>query len=249
MSELPPEAGAVIIDDDPDVRLLLSDILTGAGFVTFPTESGAAGIAAVREHDPIITTVDLDMPGIDGFETVRRIREISDAYVVLITAATDEASAVLAFGIGADDVIVKPFRARELRARLIALTRRSRGTPATTAPPSAPVPATGLSIDTAARTVRVDGAEVALTRTEFELLAAVMHSGRRVHSRTDLVLALYGDVYSSPHAVSPADERAIEAHITNLRRKLGDQASHPRFIETVRGVGYRAVSASALPAR
>lgn len=249
MSELPPEAGAaVIIDDDPDVRLLLSDILTGAGFVTFPTESGAAGIAAVRKHDPIITTVDLDMPGIDGFETVRRIREISDAYVVLITAATDEASAVLAFGIGADDVIVKPFRARELRARLIALTRRSRATPAATSPP-VDAPATGLVIDTTARTVTVDGAEVALTRTEFELLAAVMRSGRRVHSRTDLVLALYGDVYPSPHAVSPADERAIEAHITNLRRKLGDQASHPRFIETVRGVGYRAVPASALPAR
>lgn len=235
-------AAAVVIDDDPDVRSLLVDVLRGAGFDTVDVNNGADGIAAVREHTPVITTVDVDMPGIDGFETVRRIREISSTIVVIITAANDEASAVLAFGVGADDVVVKPFRARELRARLGALTRRSQGAPLPRVPAQSAMPE-GLRINRSARTVAVDGGDISLTRSEFDLLVTLFGNPGHVLSRADLVTALYGDDYIAPGGVTSADERAIETHITNLRKKLGQTAANPRFIETVRGVGYRAIMA------
>lgn len=233
---------AVIIDDDPDVRSLLVDVLRGAGFDTVDVDNGEAGIAAVRENEPTITTVDVDMPGIDGFETVRRIREISRTIIVIITAANDEASAVLAFGVGADDVVVKPFRARELRARLGALTRRSQGCALPQMPAQSALPV-GLRLNRSARTVSVDGSDVNLTRSEFDLLVTLFGNPGRVLSRADLATALYGDDYIAPGGVTAADERAIETHITNLRKKLGQSAANPRFIETVRGVGYRAIMA------
>lgn len=234
---------AVVIDDDPDVRLLLVDILAGAGFATVDAANGVDGIEAVREHDPVVVTVDVDMPGIDGFETIRRIRDASDPYVVLVTAASDEASAVLAFGMGADDVVVKPFRARELRARLLALTRRAR---TSSAPDrmSQRLLFRSLDIDLGTRSVTVGDEPVGLTRTEFDLLVAIIKADGRVLSRRGLVLMLHGDDYSSRAVVTTADERALETHVTNLRRKLGDNSSRPRFIETVRGVGYRAAKST-----
>ncbi|MCR2814213.1 response regulator transcription factor [Microbacterium sp. zg.Y1090] len=249
---------AVVIDDDPDVRHLLVEILTSAGFVVTATDNGADGVAAVTAYDPAITTVDVDMPGIDGFEAIRRIRAAgSDTYVLLVTALSDEADAVMGFGVGADDVVVKPFRARELRARLLAMLRRPRGfnaesgavgrplvprIPGTPEGPPDVVRLDGLLLDRETRTVVVDGADVSLTRSEFEILATILESGRRVRSKADLVLTLHDETYLDPARVSDADVRAIEAHMTNLRRKLGDSAQDPRFIETVRGAGYRAVS-------
>ncbi|MCR2784950.1 MULTISPECIES: response regulator transcription factor [unclassified Microbacterium] len=248
---------AVVIEDDTDVRHLLIEILTSAGFTVTAAENGIDGIAAVVAYDPVITTIDVDMPGIDGFEVTRRIRaQGSDAYVVLITALTDEADAVLGFGVGADDVVTKPFRPRELRARLLALLRRPRvsdpdaprsdgsatSAASTTTHVSDAVRLDGLLLDRDTRTVVVDSNDIALTRTEFELLATILESGRRVRSKADLVLTLHDETYLDPSKVSEADERAIEAHMTNLRRKLGDSALQPRFIETVRGAGYRAVA-------
>lgn len=246
---------AVVIDDDDDVRHLLVEILTSAGFTVTAASTGDEGIAAVLAHRPVIATVDVNMPGMDGFEATRRIRaEGIDTYIVLITALTDEADAVLGFGVGADDVVIKPFRARELRARLLALLRRPRVADSDTAGDGAAgeraasahseaVRLDGLLLDRGTRTVLVDGVHVTLTRTEFELLATILESGRRVRSKADLVLTLHDETYLDPSKVSEADERAIEAHMTNLRRKLGDSAVQPRFIETVRGAGYRAVAA------
>ncbi|MCR2793508.1 response regulator transcription factor [Microbacterium sp. zg.Y625] len=246
---------AVVIDDDADVRHLLVEILTSAGFAVTAAENGADGVAAVLAHDPVITTVDVDMPGIDGFETTRRIRANgNDTYIVLITALTDEADIVLGFGVGADDVVVKPFRARELRARLLAMLRRPRTAETAAAPGSGERPTPGgftptdivrldgLRLDRDTRTVTVDDVDVPLTRTEFELLATILESGRRVRSKADLVLTLHDETYLDPARVSDADVRAIEAHMTNLRRKLGDSVHQPRFIETVRGAGYRAIA-------
>ncbi|BDV29764.1 response regulator transcription factor [Microbacterium terricola] len=247
---------AVVIDDDPDVRHLLVEILTSAGFTVVAADNGLDGVAAVNEHQPVLTTIDVNMPGIDGYEATRRIRETSDAYIVIITALNEEADAVLGFGVGADDVVVKPFRARELRARLLAMLRRPRfpvPVPTEPAPAPAPQPAAsdvdtavrlaGLTLDRETRAVTVDDSEVALTRTEFDLLATILESGRRVRSKADLVLTLHDETYLDPARVSEADERAIEAHMTNLRRKLGESAASPRFIETVRGVGYRTIAA------
>lgn len=245
---------AVVIDDDDDVRHLLVQILTSAGFSPIAVNSGAAGVEAVATYRPVITTLDVNMPGIDGFETARRIREISDTYILLITALADEADAVLGFSVGVDDVVVKPFRARELRARVSAILRRTRvpfgGVAAGTGPIETPVNTSssrvlrqdGLVLDLDDHTVTLDGEEVALTRSEFDLLATLLGSERRLRSKADLVLTLRDESHLSTDIVTESEERAIEAHITNLRRKLGESAARPRFIETVRGAGYRAVA-------
>ncbi len=260
MGENTESPSAVVIDDDPDVRDLLVQILSSAGFSVMATDNGADGVAAVFAHNPVITTLDVNMPGIDGYETARRIRERSDTYIVIITALTDEADAVLGFSAGADDVVIKPFRARELRARLLAAQRRQRAeqppsdSVATASPVSTPgagrlprpIGWNGLKLIRQSHIVTVDERPVSLTRTEFDLLATILEAAPEVRSKTDLVHAIRDDPALLPR-VSDADERAIETHMTNLRRKLGDSAAEPRFIETVRGVGYRAVIAPARP--
>ena len=249
---------AVVIDDDPDVRGLLVQILSNSGFEVIATDNGIDGVQAVFDHRPVITTLDVNMPGIDGYETARRIREHSDTYIVIITALQDEADAVLGFSVGADDVVIKPFRARELRARLLAAQRRTSATaadraaaepaplPAPTTPPQDVPPSqaaigwNGLQLIRHAHIVTVDGRDVQLTRTEFDLLATILEAAPQVRSKADLVQAVRDDPSLLPR-VSEADERAIETHMGNLRRKLGESAADPRFIETVRGVGYRAI--------
>lgn len=255
---------AVVIDDDPDVRALLVQVLSSSGFEVIATDNGLDGIEAVFAHNPVITTLDVNMPGIDGYETARRIREHSDTYIVIITALEEEADAVLGFSVGADDVVVKPFRVRELRARLLAAQRRvatrsDAGTshparshelvtaalPAspgdaerTTSP--APIGWNGLQLIRQAHIATLDGERLQLTRTEFDLLATILEAAPEVRSKADLVQAVRDDPSLLPR-ISEADERAIETHMGNLRRKLGESAATPRFIETVRGVGYRAI--------
>jgi len=318
---------AVIVEDDPDIRHLLVEVLEAAGFSTVSVGNGIDGVRAVIAYQPLITTLDVNMPGIDGFEAARRIRQQSDTYIIMLTGLEEEADVVLGLGAGADEYVVKPFRPRELRARIEALLRRPRvGGPATgsprqdtvgpsfpaarpaadygrgpepaaavppampsappTPPPVAPVvvpssqgpdprtpalagetaapapstevearargeitPSGGtwvvhrdLQLDPDTRIVLVDGQELELTRTEFDLLATLMESKRRVRSKADLTLVLRGESYVTSYFVGEADKRAIEAHMTNLRRKLGDNPANPRYIETVRGVGYRLTS-------
>ena len=276
---------AVVIDDDADVRDLLVQVLSSAGFDVIAVDNGYDGVDAVRTHDPDITTLDVNMPGIDGFETARRIREHSNTYILLITALTEEADAVLGFSVGADDVVTKPFRARELRARVLAAQRRrprvGAGGPAqpgaagaaaagtvptsqtavTGAPrgagsgaPSASgtqplIGNAGLVVDRATHSVTVDGHPVLLTRTEFELLATLLEAAPEVRSKAHLVGALRPGQGGGRSLVSEADERAIETHMTNLRRKLGDSVAEPRFIETLRAVGYRAIVPECSPTR
>lgn len=301
---------AVIVEDDPDIRHLLVEVLESAGFSTVSVGNGIDGVRAVIAYQPLITTLDVNMPGIDGFEAARRIRQQSDTYIIMLTGLEEEADVVLGLGAGADEYVVKPFRPRELRARIEALLRRPRAgdsaasaaprqdsvgpsfpaartdSPAPAAPsPVTPVPAasapvvvpssqgpepraaasgneivpraaageltpTGgawvahrdLQLDPDSRLVRVGGEELDLTRTEFDLLATLMESKRRVRSKADLTLVLRGESYVTSYFVGEADKRAIEAHMTNLRRKLGDNPANPRYIETVRGVGYRLTS-------
>lgn len=240
---------AVVIDDDPDVRDLLVQVLSSAGFEVVAVDNGFDGVEAVFAHDPDITTVDVNMPGIDGFETARRIREHSNTYILMITALTDEADAVLGFSVGADDVVTKPFRARELRARVLAAQRRrpphgpaADATPIVVAASSNGVLVgnEGLVLHRSTHSVMLDGRPITLTRTEFELLATLLEAAPEVRSKADLVGALRDQPGASVR-VTDADERAIETHMTNLRRKLGDSVTEPRFIETLRAVGYRAI--------
>ncbi|GAA3025118.1 response regulator transcription factor [Microbacterium dextranolyticum] len=377
-----PLKTAVIIEDDPDIRHLIVEVLEAAGFSTVSVGNGIDGVRAVASYQPLVTTLDVNMPGIDGFEAARRIRAQSDTYIIMITGLEEEADVVVGLGAGADEYVVKPFRPRELRARIDSLLRRPRGgAPSVAASPSAPrqeiggpsfpgarpgqpiaagpgypgypgaypaqpaypppgypqpgypqqapgygyppaaapwpmqppaavppgtatdapteaplgdppysfddrrtpepapaavpivVPATAgpqvpgtdlatadaaagpvlvsgpgwvahrdLSVNAEQRTAVVGGQEVVLTRTEFDLLATLMESKRRVRSKADLTLVLRGESYVTSYFVGEADKRAIEAHMTNLRRKLGDNPNNPRYIETVRGVGYRLTS-------
>lgn len=332
---------AVIIEDDPDVRELIDLVLSQSGFRTVLAEDGLEGVEAVRRHNPLITTLDVNMPGMDGFAVAKRLREFSNTYLIFITALGDEIDVVTGFEAGADDYLVKPFRPRELRARADSMLRRPRGRsdvgaspaappappaveswatraarefaddgprggahaarPAEPAPPAyqppvqqqqpvqpppvqqqpapvqqqpapvqqqpaqqtylqavpgQPVPPVaagpggpapdgawirfnGLALNNETRIVTVDGGSVDLTRTEFDLLASLLSTGRRVRSKADLVLTMRGQQYVTSYFVNEADKRSVEVHVANLRRKIGDDSTNPKFIETVRGVGYR----------
>lgn len=236
---------AVIVEDDQDIRELISVILNQAGFEVHTADNGADGVEAVRTHQPDIVTLDLGLPDIDGFEVARRIRLLSDTYIIMLTGRADEMDTLLGLETGADDYLTKPFRPRELRARISAMLRRPRASgsavpaqePLVTISPapadeSQALPSgperlavetavtrdiNGLVLNDGNRTAEVDGAELDLTRTEFDLLHALVDGGKQVRSKSDLV------------------------HMTNLRRKMGDNPRDPRWIKTVRGVGYRLV--------
>ena len=280
---------AVVVEDDADIRELMVAVLGQSGFAVHEAGTGATGVAAVREHEPDVVTVDLGLPDIDGYEVTRQVRQFSDAYVVMLTARTEEIDTLLGLEAGADDYITKPFRPRELRARIEAMMRRPRsvgsvpapgenatlspaapvppGAPATPhAPPpaSAPLPvpaeaATPLG-DAAARArleldglvlyphlhqVEADGREVALTPTEFLLLETLLRSGRVVRSKAELARTVRGDDADGGTFVSKADERTIEVHVGNIRRKLAGDSKESRWVQTVRGVGYRMAGSAA----
>lgn len=242
---VPVNRTALVIEDDSDIRALLEEILDQAGFEVHSASTGVQGLQLVEEHRPVVTTLDVSMPGMDGFETAKRIRAISDTYIVMLTARSDEIDTLQGLQSGADDYITKPFRPRELRARIEAMLRRPRSiSPADEASAQASdaritLRHGTLAVDPDARIAEISGAAVELTRSEFDILIALMESGRRVVSKSHLARAIRDD-----HAgfISEHDERAIEVHMTNLRRKLGDSPSQPRWIETVRGVGYRLTS-------
>ncbi len=288
---------AVIIEDDAEIRHILAEVLESSGFSTVSVGNGIDGVRAVLTYQPVLTTIDVNMPGIDGIEAAKRIRAQSDTFIIMLTGLNDEADVIAGLGAGADEYLAKPFRPRELRARVEALMRRSRpaseapATPAALAqggagssfPGAGPTTATiaaaspdgvlrpthapagelpgeaasvpsvdggdgewllhrDLRLHPENRIVLVDGDELDLTRTEFDLLATLLESKRRVRSKADLTLVLRGDSYITSSFVGDADKRAVEAHMTNLRRKLGESAASPRYIETVRGVGYRLTS-------
>ncbi|MFK3676426.1 response regulator transcription factor [Microbacterium sp. NPDC090218] len=258
MSAAPtPALVAVIIEDDPGVRSLLDEVFLAAGFETFLAGSGPEGIAAIEQHHPVITTLDINLPGIDGFEVARRIRRVSDTFIIMLSALSDESDVVLGLTSGADEYLVKPFRPRELRARIQALLRRprvaeQRPTPSTRSPEGHEPAADGatvltwrgrvhrdLSLDLDTRLVLVGQKRIDLTPTEFDLLAAILEAKLRVCSKAELARGLRGAPEGANDYVSEPDKRAIETHIANLRRKLGDSSARPRYIETVRGVGYR----------
>jgi len=246
---------AVVIEDEPDIRSLLADVLQQAGFVVHTAGTGLDGIELVRAHDPVVTTLDVSMPGMDGFETAKRIRAFSHTYLVMLTARADEIDTLQGLQSGADDYVTKPFRPRELRARIEAMLRRPRATSAAAAPAAglpAPAPATaapavregwlehrGLRLHPAMRVVTVDGADVELTRSEFDIIGDLLEARGHVVSKNELALLLRGDRGTGVDFVSEHDARAIEVHVANLRRKLGESPARPRWIETVRGVGYR----------
>ncbi|MBB6404277.1 response regulator transcription factor [Arthrobacter sp. AZCC_0090] len=235
----------LVVEDDHDIRELVRVVLGQAGFEVHVATNGTAGIQAARDLQPHVITLDLGLPDIDGFEVARQVREFSDAYIVMLTAKAEELDTLLGLESGADDYLTKPFRPRELRARVAAMMRRPRsGVLATAVHPDEALSSrtfrhNGLEFSYATRTVSIDGEDVSLTPTEFDLLHSFLEAGRTVLSKADLVRRLRNEPYDVGIYTSDADERSVEVHIGNLRRKLGDDAQNPRWLQTVRGVGYR----------
>ena len=243
---------AVVVEDDADVRNLVEAVLSQAGFEVHSAAAGREGVDVIRRLQADVVTLDVGLPDIDGFEVLRRVRQFSDAYVVMLTARTDELDTLTALHTGADDFMTKPFRPRELRARVAAMMRRPRQDTlsesprqAVAAPSVPPAPQdsvlrhNGLALNPDSRTVTVDGAAVSLTRSEFDLLHALLKGAGAVRSKTDLVRVVRGEYYRADAYIGESDERAVEVHIGNLRRKLRENPLQPRWLQTVRGVGYR----------
>ena len=270
---------AVVVEDDDDIRTTLTEVLQQSGFAVHSTASGVAGVDAVREHNPDIVTMDVGLPDFDGIEASRRIRTFSDAYLIIVSGRVDEADTLMGFEAGADDYLTKPFRPRELRARIAAMLRRPRtlreapaerafpprrgerqpprqarqdalagqqphespegeaGSPA--APGCCDFAHRGLSLHEASRQASINGEPVDLTRTQFDILLVLMENGRTVQTKADLVRRLRNEPYNTGSFVTAGEERAVEVHVGNLRKRLGDSSQNPRWVETVRGVGYR----------
>ncbi|MHB1290510.1 winged helix-turn-helix domain-containing protein, partial [Georgenia sp.] len=181
---------------------------------------------------PTVIVLDLGLPGVDGIEVCRAVRTFSDCYIIMLTARAEEVDKLIGLSVGADDYLTKPFSPRELVARIRTLLRRPRTGPAGT--PVQPRTATfgPLSIDFDGREVTLDGALVDLTRTEFDVLAALAEHPHVAFSRHQLITRVWG-------AGWVGDEHLVDVHVGHVRRKLDDDPTSPKYVRTVRGVGYR----------
>jgi DNA-binding response OmpR family regulator len=227
----------LVVDDEQNIRELVSLYLTSAGFRVETAANGTEAVSAARELTPDLIVLDIMLPGMSGAEVCSAVREFSRVPIVMLTARETDIDKVALLEAGADDYVVKPFSPPELVARVRAVLRRTSpdpdaahlGQPAVAA---ARVRVGGLEIDPDMREVTVDGEPVALTAREFDLLLAMARRPGIVFSREQLLEAALG--FSDF-----AEARGVDVHVRHLREKLGDDATTPRFIETVRGVGYR----------
>ncbi len=222
-------ATLLVVDDDPKIRDLLRLYVEREGHRAAFAADGPEALAVARQVRPDLVLLDLMLPGLDGFEVCRRLREESDVPILLLTARSGDSDKVVGLDLGADDYIVKPFSPRELMARVRAQLRRHR-------PPPEDEPrlaADGLVLDPAAFAVTLDGNLVEVTPFEFRILHALMQRPGRVFSRDELIDALHGA--DDPGII----DRTIDVHLGRLRRKLRDDPASPRFVATVRSVGYK----------
>jgi DNA-binding response OmpR family regulator len=219
-----------VVDDEPPLVKVVSSYLEREGFEVASAGDGEQAIAIAREFDPDVIVLDLMLPGIDGIEACRQIRSFSDAYIVMLTARVEEIDRIVGLSTGADDYVTKPFSPGELMARVRAMLRRPRASRAQ------PMPGTrrigDLEIDPQAREVRLSGEQVELTKIEFDLLDALSAEPRVVFSRERLLERVWGGEWFG-------DDHVVDVHIANLRTKLSDDPRTPRYVRTVRGVGYR----------
>ena len=218
----------LVVDDELKITRLLRDYLQQAGFRVVTASDGPGALTSARAERPDLIVLDLGLPGLDGLDVTRTLRKSSDVPIIMLTARAEEADRIVGLELGADDYLVKPFSPKELVARVRAVLRR------VDASVEAPdlVRAGDLEIDTTRRTVSVNTRTIDLTATEFELLLHFARSPGRVFTRSQLLDALHGVAFESY-------ERAIDAHIKNLRRKLESDPGNPTHLLTVYGVGYK----------
>jgi len=223
----------LVVDDEQNIVDLVSGYLRREGWQVQAATTGTAALRTIAADSPDVVILDLMLPELDGIEVCRRMRSFSDAYVIMLTARAEEVDRIVGLSVGADDYLTKPFSPRELVARVKALLRRPR-----VGSERSSMGGRGLSVQLGRRRVVADGRDVALTNTEFELLAALVRDPSTVVTRQQLLDRVWGADYFG-------DGHVIDVHIGNLRRKLADDPDQPRWIETVRGVGFRFVGADA----
>ncbi len=221
----------LVVDDEANLVELVRDYLQREGYRVLVAGDGPTALDLARTQQPDLVVLDVMLPGLDGIEVCRRLRQFSDAYVVMLTSRAEEIDAIIGLSVGADDYVTKPFSPRELVARVKAHLRRPRtGAPDDPEPP--PVRRFGdLVLDEGRHEVSRQGTVVPLTAREFQLLATVAAHPGRVFTRDQLLERVWGDAYY--------DDHIVDVHVGNLRKKIEDDPAHPRFVETVRGVGYR----------
>ncbi len=218
----------LVVDDEPAILELVSYNLNREGFEVVTVTDGQAAAQKALDEPFDLIVLDVMLPGISGLDVCRTIRQAKDVPIIMLTARKDEVDRVLGLELGADDYVTKPFSPRELVARVKAILRRS----AKGRDPDDELRFPGLTINLERRTVTLDGNPVNLTFTEFELLTILARHPGRAFSRDELLVRVWGEDFYG-------DSRTVDVHVRHLREKLKEDPSSPRFIETVRGVGYR----------
>lgn len=221
----------LLVDDERPLLELLGGYLRREGYEISFASHGAEAVEVARTVDPDLIVLDLMLPGLDGIEVCRQVRQFSDAYIVMLTARAEETDRIIGLGVGADDYITKPFSPREVVARVKARLRRPHRGASPEPVSAAPQRSGDLTIDRERFEVSRDGEPIPLTAREFQLLAALAEHPGRVFTRQQLLDRVWGsDAY---------DDHVVEVHVGNLRRKIEEDPSRPAYLLTVRGVGYR----------
>ncbi len=226
---------ALVVEDEASIRRVIVGYLRAEGFTVAEAGNGETAVEIARRDHPDVVVLDVMLPGIDGIEVCRRLRTFTDAYIVMLTARTDEVDTLIGLSVGADDYLSKPFSPRILIARIKTLLRRPRipAEPSSALTDQATSRRVGsLTVNPATRTVLIGDQPVEVTRIEFDLLNALTERPGQVLSRRQLIEQVWGPAWIG-------DDRLIDAHISHLRAKLHDDPASARFIITVRGVGFR----------
>jgi DNA-binding response OmpR family regulator len=218
----------LIVDDEARIVKLVRDYLERAGFDVIAARDGETAMTLARVEQPDLIVLDLMLPGVDGLDICRRLRQESGVPIIMLTARVEEADRIVGLELGADDYVTKPFSPRELVARVRATLRRAQGQMG----PATILRAGDVELDTASLTAVVAGQPVDLTATEFQLLAALVRQPGRIFSREQLLEAVHGVAFEGY-------DRSVDSHVKNIRRKIEPDPRKPRYIQTVYGVGYR----------
>jgi DNA-binding response OmpR family regulator len=218
----------LVVDDEPKIVELARDYLEHAGFAVVSASDGSEALARARTDAPDLIVLDLGLPKLDGLDVARALRRDSNVPIVILSGRSDESDKLVGLELGADDYVTQPFSPKELVARDRAVLRRNERP----APVSDLIRASDVTLDVPRMRVRAGERDVDLTATEFQLLAALAREPGRVFTRSQLLDAVHGVAFESY-------ERAIDAHVKNIRRKLEADPREPRYLQTVHGVGYR----------
>jgi DNA-binding response OmpR family regulator len=220
----------LVVDDEPKILQIARDYLEHAGFSVSSARDGKTALAVVRSEKPDLLILDLGLPDMDGLDVCRAVRKASNVPIIMLTARDDDSDKVAGLELGADDYVTKPFSPKELVARVRAVLRRIEAERAEGGDETLRVGA--LALDVPRMKVTVEGEPVELTPTEFQLLAALARQPGRIFTRAQLLDVLHGVAFESY-------ERAIDAHVKNIRRKIEPNPREPRYLLTVYGVGYK----------